>query len=74
MLVQNNPDHIELLPALPQDWSKEGEIKGLRAKGDITIDMQWKDGIITNLKLYNKDKKSVKVLYNGKMQTVKSEI
>ncbi|MFZ4863668.1 glycoside hydrolase family 95 protein [Sphingobacterium sp. Mn56C] len=74
MLVQNNPDHIELLPALPKDWSKEGEVKGLRAKGNITIDMSWKDGIVTHLKLYNKDRKTVKVLYNGSMKNVKSDI
>lgn len=73
MLVQNNADHIELLPSLPKDWSKEGEVKGIRAKGDITIDMAWKDGLITNVKLYNKDKKTVKVLYNGQMKSITAQ-
>ncbi len=44
-LLQSHTDEIHLLPALPDTWS-EGEIKGLKARGNLTIDMHWKSGLL----------------------------
>ena len=42
-IVNNKPVYyIHLLPALPHVW-KDGEIKGLKTRGGLTIDMQWYD-------------------------------
>jgi hypothetical protein len=34
---------IQLLPSLPQVWDR-GAVKGLRARGDVTVDIRWQDG------------------------------
>ncbi len=43
MLLQCEDDKIRLLPALPAQF-RNGSVRGLKAKGDITVDLHWQDG------------------------------
>lgn len=42
LLMQSHTDVIELLPALPKDWS-HGRVKGLKARGGYTLDFKWQN-------------------------------
>lgn len=50
MLLQSHAGYIHLLPALPDNW-QSGSIKGVRARGGFTIDMEWKESRITRLSI-----------------------
>lgn len=43
MLLQSQSGFVDILPALPHAW-RNGEVRGLRARGDVTIDIQWHNG------------------------------
>ena len=43
MLLQSQSGTIDILPALPDDWAA-GEVRGLRAWGDIVVDIAWARG------------------------------
>ncbi len=50
MLMQSHNGQVRLLPALPAAWGR-GRITGMRARGGLTIDMDWQDNRITRLVL-----------------------
>lgn len=50
MLLQSREGKIFLLPALPSSW-KSGKVTGLKAIGNITVDIEWKNGKMVNYNL-----------------------
>jgi alpha-L-fucosidase 2 len=55
---------ISLLPALPGVW-KEGNISGLKARGNVEIGMRWKNGKLVNAVLTSPVDKVVMVSYGS---------
>jgi alpha-L-fucosidase 2 len=51
MLLQSHAGFIEFLPALPAAWP-EGNVKGLRARGALEVDLQWQDGRAAHASLH----------------------
>ena len=50
MLMQSHAGFIQLLPALPDVWS-EGNVSGLKARGNFELAMQWKQGSLSEATL-----------------------
>ncbi|MCS3556814.1 MULTISPECIES: glycosyl hydrolase family 95 catalytic domain-containing protein [unclassified Sphingobacterium] len=70
MLIQSHNQEIHLLPALPPTWAT-GEMKGLRARNGLVVDMKWENGVLTSATLYAIETKKVTVRYNNKIKTMK---
>lgn len=69
MLLQSNDGVIDILPALPGEW-KSGTVKGLKAKGNIIVDLSWKDCRATELTLYSVLSQEVVIREKGNVKKV----
>ncbi|GAA3781868.1 glycoside hydrolase family 95 protein [Flavobacterium ginsengiterrae] len=60
MLMQSQNNEIHLLPALPDDWT-DGEIKGITAKGNFTVNIKWNDGKMSQTKVVSNNGGTCKI-------------
>jgi alpha-L-fucosidase 2 len=72
MLLQSHAGEIHLLPALPKAWPT-GKVTGLRARGNFSVDIEWKDGKVARYRIASPEPREVKVRLNGEAKTVKAE-
>jgi alpha-L-fucosidase 2 len=72
MLIQSHAGYIELLPALPDDWASSGEVSGLKARGNFTVDFTWKDGKVIRWWVNSPGRRSVKIKVNGIIKEIES--
>ena len=72
MLLQSHGGEIILLPALPEAW-QEGNIKGLCARGGFETDMTWKDGVLSEVKIYSKQGNPCLIRYKDKIIKIETK-
>ena len=72
MLVQSTPGEISLLPALPRQWSS-GSLKGVRVRGGGKVDMAWKEGRLTQLRLESDHAVTYRVNYGDALAEAQIE-
>ncbi|MCG8556605.1 MAG: glycoside hydrolase family 95 protein, partial [Proteobacteria bacterium] len=65
MLLQSHAGRIQLLPALPAAW-KDGEVRGLRARGGHEVSMKWRDEQLAEATVFSRSAGTVEVSYDGK--------
>lgn len=70
MLLQSTPKSITLLPALPEAW-KDGTVSGLRARGNFTVSMTWRNGKVTSYTITSKEHGSTMLTVNGTTKKIK---
>lgn len=70
MLLYSRPGLIELLPALPAAWAKQGSIHGVGARGGFAVDMSWRDGKITSATVHSTGGTRTKVKIGGVVREV----
>ncbi|XP_048336764.2 alpha-L-fucosidase 2 [Ziziphus jujuba] len=62
MLVQSTMNDVYLLPALPTEKWANGCVKGLKARGGVTINITWEEGDLQEVSLWS-DHTSVRRLH-----------
>ena len=65
MLIQSHTKYIDILPALPSDF-KDGEVKGIRARGGFELNFSWKNGKLSQLGVLSKAGNDCVLRYAGK--------
>lgn len=68
MLLQSHEGYINFLPALPKEW-ENGYIKGLKARGGFEVDMEWKNGNLTEAKIKSSIYGICKVKYSTNIES-----
>ncbi len=74
LLLQSHEGYIDLLPCLPNDWDN-GVIEGLRARGDIEVNMSWENGELlwANIKTGDRfnEEEPLMIRYNDNIKEIK---
>lgn len=71
MLLQSHMGFIQLLPALPEAWSK-GSVSGLCARGNFEVSMQWENGTLVRATITSHSGGPCQLHYADKTLTLKT--
>ncbi|MFB8181401.1 glycoside hydrolase N-terminal domain-containing protein [Streptomyces sp. NPDC055966] len=71
MLLYSRPGHLELLPALPDAWAAAGSVTGAGARGGFVVDLAWREGRPTEVRIRSVGGTMTSVGYAGTSRTVR---
>jgi len=71
MLLQSHDGVIHVLPALPDEWAS-GKVIGLKARGGFTLDIEWRDGKVTAVKVKSALGGTCRILVHEPLRTTSS--
>lgn len=70
MLIQSHEGVIDLLPALPEDWS-EGVFEGVCARGGFELEVTWSEGGVREVEILSKYGHPCRIHAGGKVRVTK---
>ena len=71
MLLQSQSGFIQLLPALPDAW-KEGSVRGLCARGNFVVNINWKNGKLQEAEILSKSGTPCTLRYGNEVLSFKT--
>ncbi len=71
MLLYSRPGHLELLPALPDAWAASGSVTGLAARGGFVVDLRWRQGVPTSVRIHSVGGHTTTVAHGGTSRTIR---
>jgi alpha-L-fucosidase 2 len=75
MLLQSAHGYINILPAMPTVWEAQGNVTGMKAMGNFTVDFNWKDGQVQQATIVNHAGAELKVrCARGAMEIAKAMV
>ncbi len=69
MLLQSHGGYISLLPSIPKEW-KNLKFKGLKARGNFEVSLDYKDGIIENCEIISYKGEPIILYYGGETDEI----
>ncbi len=70
LLQSHEPGIIRVLPALPINW-KQGKVRGIKARGNIKVDLSWEKNELKNIQLISKYDTQNLLIYKNKRMPIK---
>ena len=70
MLLQSHAGFIDLLPAIPDAWKPAGEVRGLKARGNFTVDIKWVNGKVTAYQIRSPTSRKCTIKVNGELKEI----
>ena len=72
MLLQSQNGLVQLLPALPAAWP-EGEVSGLKARGNFEVGIKWCNGIAEKITVKSLSGAPLNLSYQGNLNSMETE-